>query len=155
MSLTGICAYVTMRIMAIEHPFLGPPGIRLLLATRGIVGFGGIGALYYSLAFLPLGDATAITFLGPCCAAILARVFLGETFTLVEAGAAAVSLLGVILVAKPPALFGSLAAADVPIRNGVPVTESERLAAITVALIGVWFAGGAYTTIRAIGRRVR
>lgn len=154
MSLTGICAYVTMRIIGIEHPFLGPPGVRLLLAARGIVGFGGIGSLYFSLAYLPLGDATAITFLGPCCAAILARVFLGETFTLVEAGAAAVSLIGVVLVAKPPALFGALAAADAPIRNGLPVTERERFMAVVVALIGTWFAGGAYTTIRAIGRRV-
>ena len=84
MSMTGICTYAAMRVMGIEHPFLGPPGVRLLLAMRGVVGFGGIGSLYYSLAYLPLGDATSITFLGPCAAAILSRIFLGETFTLAQ-----------------------------------------------------------------------
>ena len=143
MSVTAVFTYATMRIMGIQHPFWGPPGIRLLLAARGVVGFGGIGSLYYSLAYLPLGDATSITFLGPCAAAILSRIFLGETFTLVEAGAAGVSLLGVVLVAKPPALFGPGSADDAPMRNGVPVTEAERVTAVVVALIGVWFAGGA------------
>ena len=155
MSMTGICTYAAMRVMGIEHPFLGPPGVRLLLAMRGVVGFGGIGSLYYSLAYLPLGDATSITFLGPCAAAILSRIFLGETFTLIEAGAAGLSLLGVILVAKPPALFGPGASADAPMRNGVPVTEAERVTAVMIALVGVCFAGGAYTCIRAIGKRVR
>jgi hypothetical protein len=36
---------VDMKWAKIEYPFLGPPGVRLLLCTRGVVGFGGTHAL--------------------------------------------------------------------------------------------------------------
>lgn len=57
--------FTDMHYANIEHPFLGPPGVRLLLCARGFVGFGGLFGVYYSLRYLSLSDATVLTFLAP------------------------------------------------------------------------------------------
>lgn len=54
-----------MRWTDIEHPLLGPPGVRLLLVARGFVGFFGLFPGYYALRYLSLSDATVLSFLAP------------------------------------------------------------------------------------------
>jgi drug/metabolite transporter (DMT)-like permease len=76
----------------------------------------------------------------------MAAFFLSEPYTLKEAGAAAVSLFGTVLVAQPEFLFGALAEKD------DKITAEERAMAVGVALFGVLAASGAYTTIRKIGK---
>lgn len=54
-----------MRYTHVEHPFLGPPGVRLWLVARGVIGLGGLAPGYYALHYISLSDATALAFLAP------------------------------------------------------------------------------------------
>ncbi|KDR72929.1 hypothetical protein GALMADRAFT_252278 [Galerina marginata CBS 339.88] len=163
MLITYICCMAYMLSMGIPDPFLGPKGVRLLLVTRGGVGFFGLFGVYYSLQYLSLSDATVLTFLAPMCTAMAGSVLLGENFTRREAFAGIVSLVGVVLIARPAAIFGSpthVPSADginelvpAPMSGAEKGTPRDRLIAVGVALVGVLGATGAYTSIRAIGKR--
>lgn len=149
---------------------------------------------YQSLQHLSLSDATTLGFLSPTCTALLGYLILKEPFTRKEATAGCkfhppsslnlhsklisphttsittvISLLGVILIARPTALFGSSSAPT----SGLPVapdwgdgtgsrtswhdkvydtktgavirasTQGERLGAVGWALMGVAGSAGA------------
>ena len=49
MGITWICCVIYLVATRDPHPFLGPPEVRHLLAARGVVGFGGLYGLYFSL----------------------------------------------------------------------------------------------------------
>ena len=126
-----------------------------------------------SLAYLPLSDATVITFLAPTVACWACSVLIHEPFTRSEQVAAVISFLGVILIARPTSLLpGKSHAKALPssseLDGGIGpgnttdptdlqgldnVTPAQRLGAVGVALIGVLGAACAYTTIRWIGKR--
>lgn len=128
-----------------------------------------------SLQYLPLADATVITFLAPSLACWACSFLINEPFTRMEQIAAYVSLFGVVLIARPVSLFAALSHAEtVPpasgdgdvaspnIAVGEPgrlasdydsVTPTQRATAVSVAMLGVLGAAGAYTTIRWIGKR--
>ncbi|KAI4168138.1 MAG: hypothetical protein LQ343_006629 [Gyalolechia ehrenbergii] len=124
-----------------------------------------------SLQYLPLADATVITFLAPIVACWACSILLHEPFTRAEQVAGFVSLLGVVLIARPTS-FSSSKAGDASVGNGAndvlpatnitdsaqleggdDVASTQRLIAVGVALIGVLGAASAYTTIRWIGQR--
>ncbi|KAG5913463.1 hypothetical protein E4U42_001144, partial [Claviceps africana] len=157
---------------------LGTREVRWLLLLRGSVGFFGIFGMWWSMMYLPLADATVITFLSPGVAGFVCYFFLREPFTRAEQAATLVALLGVVLIAQPAALF-----ADAPLDEAhreyrqqgrhdwsqtsldtdrphslVPgadheTTPQERLLAVAVGLLGVLGAAAAFATVRAIGRR--
>ncbi|KAF8634724.1 hypothetical protein AX15_000740 [Amanita polypyramis BW_CC] len=143
----------------INDPVLGPLGVRILLCFRGLAGFFGIFGLYFSLQYLSLSDAIVLTFLTPLCTAISGSVLLKEKFTAREALAGVVSLVGVVLIAQPPFLFGAgihrgekeLRSIEIP--NEAEVSTAQRMVAIGGALVGVAGATCEYTLIRAIGKR--
>ncbi|KAL8942953.1 MAG: hypothetical protein Q9216_001368 [Gyalolechia sp. 2 TL-2023] len=121
--------------------------------------------------YLPLADATVITFLAPIVACWACSVFIHEPFTRAEQVAGLVSLFGVVLIARPTSFFphkagpsavGNGADDVLPAVNVTTSARSEgeddetsahRLIAVGVALIGVLGAASAYTTIRWIGQR--
>ncbi|KAF3204719.1 hypothetical protein TWF192_011295 [Orbilia oligospora] len=70
-----------------------------ILFTRQVFG------LYYSLTYLDVSDATVITFLAPSVAGFACYIILKEPFTKTEMIAGLVSLLGVVLIARPTVLF--------------------------------------------------
>ena len=128
--------------------FLGPKGVRLLLVVRGVVGFFGLFGIYYSLQYLDLSDATVLTFLAPILTGYFGRIFLKEPFLRTELYAGVLSLIGVVLIARPQSLFGT----NTSVTAG-EATGLQRLAAVGVSLLGVVGAASAYITIRAIGHR--
>ena len=143
MSITAVITYLAMNRIGVPHACLGPPGVRLLLLARGCLGFGFLGCdhtlrtpadwrsgLYHSLRVLSLPDATLLSFTGPVFAGISAYLLLGETLTVVEIAAGAVSMVGVILVAKP---FGLLDAGD-RADPRTPIDPMARLHATAIAL---------------------
>ncbi|KIM44307.1 hypothetical protein M413DRAFT_443317 [Hebeloma cylindrosporum] len=152
MIITYIGCIIYMFIAKIPDPFIGPKGVRILLLLRGIGGSVGLFGIYYSLQYLSLSDATVLTFFAPTCTAIAGAIFLGESFKLREAMAGFVSLAGVVLIARPAALFGGHGAVGIP-SDADKVATSDRMKAVVVSLIGVLGATLAYTSIRAIGRR--
>jgi drug/metabolite transporter (DMT)-like permease len=129
-----------------------------------------------SLLYLPLADATVITFLAPSLACWACSYFINEPFTRMEQMAAYVSLFGVVLIARPVSLFSALSHSDEPVPpatgdlDALPsnttatspdrlaadydsVTPTQRATAVGIAMLGVIGAAGAYTTIRWIGKR--
>ncbi|KAF8723820.1 hypothetical protein AX14_009146 [Amanita brunnescens Koide BX004] len=136
----------------ISNPFLGPPDVRLLLIFRGFSGFIGIFGIYYALQYLSLSDSIVLTFLSPLCTAIGGSFLLKEKFSKREALASIVSLLGVVLIARPPFIFDYiLHHNENDLRTAIE--SSVRMVAVCVSLIGVVGDAGAYISIRAIGKR--
>ncbi|EKM51176.1 uncharacterized protein PHACADRAFT_213054 [Phanerochaete carnosa HHB-10118-sp] len=165
MVITWLCCVSYMYITKVPDPFLGPKGVRLLLAFRGFFGFFGLFGVYYSLQYLSLSDATVLTFLAPMFATVTGALFLGESLYWRQAGAGLCSLFGVILIARPAVLFGRASPiSDISLSDGTGnvvedvspayhVMPAQRLGAIGIAMLGVLGTTGAYTTIRAIGMR--
>ncbi|EGN97441.1 hypothetical protein SERLA73DRAFT_184151 [Serpula lacrymans var. lacrymans S7.3] len=154
MVITFTCCVLYMVIMKIPDPFLGPKGVRLLLACRGFCGFFGLFGMYFSLQYLSLADATVLTFLGPLATAVAGYFILKENYSKKEALAGICSLMGVILIARPPFLFGNIQSINPDSEDAaVKATPAERFKAVGVALLGVTFGTGALISIRAIGKR--
>ncbi|KAF9441674.1 hypothetical protein P691DRAFT_683172 [Macrolepiota fuliginosa MF-IS2] len=161
MGITYICSITYMLSTGVPDSFTGPKGVRLLLVFRGFSGFFGLFGIYFSLQYLSLSDATVLTFLSPLCTAAAGALFLSEKFTRREAFAGLLSLAGVILIARPPFIFGTATTevSDVSLEEGAPDVSigeagpEQRLIAVGVALIGVLGATGAYISLRAIGKR--
>jgi drug/metabolite transporter (DMT)-like permease len=105
--------------------------------------------------YLPLAEATIFRFLVPIVTAWACSVFLGQIFTRKELLAGLVALVGVVFIAHPASIFGTVED-DIGVTSAGAiddVTPTQRLIAIVVSILGVVGASGAYTTIRVIGDR--
>lgn len=171
MSITTVMSCLYMWWMQVPDFPLGVKGIRTVLIIRGVSGFFGIYGMWFSMMYLPLAEATVITFLAPMLAGYICHILMKDPFTRKEQLASLIALAGVVLIARPTSLFD--AAAVTPINPethpeaqvntttttpphpgaGEDATPAQRLLAILVALLGVLGAAGAYTTIRYIGTR--
>lgn len=161
MSITALASYIYMFITSTPHPLGTRPVLHLLL-LRAVSGFTGVYGLYYSVQYLPLSEATVITFLAPIMTCYACSFFIpGETFSRRQQLAALVSLIGVVLIARPFRSRGSNGGSNSPgsDESGVPAESPDEadayhhVLATIVASIGVLGAAGAYTSIRMIGRR--
>ncbi|PQE32111.1 integral membrane DUF6 protein [Rutstroemia sp. NJR-2017a WRK4] len=117
-----------------------------------------------SLQYLPVADAVVITFLAPSVASYACYIFLHEPFPRSAQYASFISLLGVILIARPTSFFSPSSSSPSPSPPSNSTTTSspepydfptpstpQRLSAIFFALLGVLGSAGAYTSIRLIG----
>ncbi|KAJ4520150.1 hypothetical protein HRR83_002115 [Exophiala dermatitidis] len=167
-----LCSAYAIYTKSVPDFPLGPRGVRWLLVSRGIFGFFGVFGMYFSLLYLPLSEATVLTFLSPILTCYLCSfVVRGETFTRQQQLAGFVSLIGVIFIAQPASLFSSsttpppqppnpainqrsnsTTTADSHQQPQQPTPE-QHLAAIGIAMLGVVGSTGAMTSIRAIGTR--
>ncbi|KAG0704049.1 drug/metabolite transporter superfamily [Suillus ampliporus] len=149
---TFISSVIYMIIMRIPDPIAGPKGVRTLLVIRGITGFFGLCGVYWSLQYLSVADATVLIFLTPFTTAVAGSILLKESYSTSQAVAGVCSLLGVIFIARPPFIFGSTPV--IPdgrhLPEGNPV---QRLAGVGASMISVLGNTGAYTSMRAIGKR--
>ncbi|KAE8590745.1 hypothetical protein XENTR_v10018184 [Xenopus tropicalis] len=88
--------------------FLGPKDQRIFLFLRGFLGSSAMILLYYAVQSMPLADATVITFSSPAFTCIFACIFLKERCTIWDIVFMLFTITGVVLIARPPFLFGSL-----------------------------------------------
>lgn len=107
-AITAIGCVSTLTYINEPHPFLGPPELRRLLLARGLFGFGALVSTYESFQGLSVSDTTAIQFLTPSVLVILGYFFLREKPTAREITAGALCLCGVMLVSRPPFIFGDI-----------------------------------------------
>ena len=105
-----------------------------LLVLRGILGSCGLFCFFHAVTLLPLAEVTTIHHLNPILTALIAAIALRERVSWGLAVAIAVSLTGVVLVARPSALFH-----DAQTLDGF---------AVLVALGGALFSAAAYVTVR-------
>ncbi|XP_042315503.1 solute carrier family 35 member G1 isoform X4 [Sceloporus undulatus] len=87
--------------------FLGPKDKRMFLFFRGLLGSGAMILLYYAFQVMPLADATVITFSSPVFTSLFAWIFLKEKYSLWDLLFTIFTITGVVLIARPPFLFGS------------------------------------------------
>ncbi|KAL8354347.1 hypothetical protein RB601_003963 [Gaeumannomyces tritici] len=143
----------------------GRRDVRGLLLLRGACGFFGIWGMWQSMMYLPLAEATVITFLVPSVTGYVCHLLIREPYTRPEQVASLVALAGVVVIARPASLLGSGGGGgeeEAPVGGspewaaggmGDGVTPAQRLGAIGIALVGVLGTAGAYTAIRKIGTR--
>lgn len=93
-------------ILIIATPILRPkftrPHLRLHFG-RALSGSFGVTCMFAAAALIPLADATAITFLNPIIAMVLAIPLLGETVGPRRWAAAGISVFGAVLLIRPGA----------------------------------------------------
>ena len=186
MTLTSIFCCSWMYWNQVPDFPLGAKGVRLLLTVRGFTGFFGIFGMYCksscplspqhgsdfpdSLQYLPVADAVVLTFLSPSLASYGCYILLKEPFPRSAQYASLISLVGVILIARPTSFFSSTlppavihgdsmsstntTAATGGYESSFPTpTSAQRLSAVAVAMLGVLGGAGALTCIRWIGSR--
>jgi drug/metabolite transporter (DMT)-like permease len=110
---------------------------RHLLVLRGVLGFAALSCFYYALVQLPLADATVLQYTNPAFAAVIAIFALGERMRQREVFSVALSLLGVLLVARPAFIFGAGPALDPH--------------AVAIGLLGALLSAAAYVVVRMLG----
>ena len=140
MQVVFVRAVFTLALSVLLVRRAGVPALgrrRGLLALRGLFGCVGLSCFYYSIVHLPLAEATVVQYTNPVFTALIAAWLLGERFHWAEAACAAASLVGVVLVAQPAALFGAA--------HAIPGH------AAAVALAGAVFSAAAYVLVRRIG----
>ena len=98
---------------------------------RVTCGWGGVTLMFAAAAFIPLSDATAISFLNPVIGMLLAIPLLKERVGPVRLGAAAIALVGAIILLRPtPDAFqpAALLALGAAFALGLEIIIIKRLA---------------------------
>lgn len=72
-----------------------------LHAARTLCGWAGVTLMFAAVAFIPMADATAISFLNPVFAMMLAIPMLGEKVGRVRWSAAIMALIGALILLRP------------------------------------------------------
>ncbi|MGR3322101.1 MAG: DMT family transporter [Pseudooceanicola sp.] len=116
-----------------------------LHGLRTLFGWSGVTLMFAAAAFLPLSDATAISFLNPVFAMMLAIPFLGERVGPIRWIAAAIALTGAAVLLRPtPAAFRpeALLAFGAALCLGAEAVVIKRLSGREPALQILLFSNG-------------
>ncbi|CAD6996292.1 unnamed protein product [Ceratitis capitata] len=124
-----------------------PEGKRVILLLRCFLGTTGLMLSFYAFRHMPLADASVIIFSTPVFVAIFARVFLKEQCSLFNIVTIVLTLVGVVLITRPPLVFGDAA----------PSMETERFSGETydiwgpvAAISSTLFGANVYILLRAL-----
>ncbi len=117
---------------AILRPRIMQPNLPLH-ALRVLLGWSGVTCLFFAIARMPMADATAISFLNPVIAMLLAIPLLGERPGVWRWGAAVAALIGGLLLIRP----------------GLGAVQPAAL----IALAAAFFMGGEVIAIKRLTRR--
>ena len=93
-----------------------------------------------------MGDVYTVHSAGPIFVTVMGYCFLGETFGVFEIGNIAMVLFGIVLVVRPPFLFGTITTTT---EEGSSFSEGDFLAYGLVVLAAV-FQSGAIVCTRAL-----
>jgi drug/metabolite transporter (DMT)-like permease len=118
------------------QPFWGIQ--KRLLVMRGVFGSLALMCFIFSLVHLPLGEATLIQYTNPIFAILIAAFWYHERIGRGEVLALVAALIGVLLIARPAAIFGG-------------ARDAIHLGHAAIALGGAACSGAAYATIRRLG----
>ncbi|CAL8281726.1 unnamed protein product [Merluccius merluccius] len=127
--------------------FLGPRDKRILLVLRGFLGSNAMILLFYAVQQMPLADATVIMFSNPLFTALLARIFLKEKCSLWDCFFTVFGLTGVILIARPPFLFGQRL-------DGIEGNYTNHIKGTIAAFAGAIGAAFTIVVLRKMGKGV-
>ncbi|XP_001600949.1 solute carrier family 35 member G1 [Nasonia vitripennis] len=128
-----------------DDPF--PKGRRLMLLLRSFVGTTGLMLSFYAFRHMPLADASVIVFSVPVFVAIFARIFLKEPCGLFNVITVCLTLIGVVLITRPPLIFGHTV---VSLTDNHVETENADLWSAVAAFSATLFGANAYVLLRAL-----
>lgn len=89
-----------LSVAVLLRPKISNPNLRLHI-SRTICGATGVTLMFAAVAFIPLSDATAISFLNPVFGMLLAIPFLGEKVGPWRWAAAAIAFIGALILLRP------------------------------------------------------
>lgn len=121
-------ALISMLFTARRKP-LERPAYKLH-ALRSLLGWGGVTLMFTAVAFIPMANATALSFLNPVFAMLFAIAFLGERVGPIRWSAATIALVGALILLRPaPASFeaGALFALAAALFMGGEIIVIKRL----------------------------
>ncbi|WGH80440.1 DMT family transporter [Jannaschia sp. GRR-S6-38] len=122
-------AIAVFATVAALRPTIGTAQWRWHLG-RVICGWGGVTLMFAAVATIPLAEATAISFLNPIVAMVLAVILMGESAGPVRWSAAAIAVAGAILLLRPGmgvVAPGALLALGAALALGAEVLFIKRL----------------------------
>ncbi|XP_026171297.1 solute carrier family 35 member G1 [Mastacembelus armatus] len=127
--------------------FLGPRDKRLYLVLRGFIGSNAMILLYYAVQQMPLADAIVIMFSNPVFTSLLAWIFLKEKCTIWDCVFTMFTLTGVILIARPPFIFGGHL-------HGIEGDYTNHIKGTIAAFAGAIAAACTFVVLRKLGKSV-
>ncbi|XP_076615282.1 solute carrier family 35 member G1 isoform X2 [Chaetodon auriga] len=127
--------------------FLGPRDKRIYLVLRGFIGSNAMILLFYAVQQMPLADATVIMFSNPVFTSLLAWIFLKERCTIWDCVFTVFTLTGVILIARPPFIFGKRL-------HGIEGDYTNHIKGTIAAFAGAIGAACTFVVLRKIGKSV-
>lgn len=128
-----------------DHPF--PKGRRIMLLLRSFVGTTGLMLSFYAFRYMPLADASVIVFSVPVFVAIFARIFLKEPCGLFNVITVCLTLIGVVLITRPPLIFGHTV---VSLTDTYEESEHADLWGAVAAFSATLFGANVYVLLRAL-----
>ncbi|NXY66013.1 S35G1 protein, partial [Callaeas wilsoni] len=140
-------AFILPGLIYYKTGFLGPKGKRIFLFFRGFFGSTAMVLLYYAYQVMPLADATVITFTSPVFTSLLAWIFLKEKYSLWDLLFTLFAVTGVILIARPPFLFGSRV-------TGIEGNYTDHLKGTIAAITSTLSAASTIVILRKMGKSV-
>lgn len=111
--------------------------LHLLLFFRGIVGFGGVSCLFYSIHHLPLPMAMMLGWCSPLFVMLFSRLFLGERLAQIALVAVGLAFVGLFLLLNPQLFERASSVQTIP------------LTAVLIGISGAAMSGAAYVAVRA------
>lgn len=127
--------------------FLGPRDKRIYLMLRGFLGSNAMIMLFYAVQQMPLADATVIAFSNPVFTSLLAWIFLKEKCTIWDCVFTVFTITGVILIARPPFLFGEAL-------GGFETDYTKHMKGAIAALTAAVGAACTFVILRKLGKSV-
>lgn len=121
-----------------------PKGRRIMLLLRSLTGTAALMLSFYAFRHMPLADASVIVFSVPVFTAIFARMFLREPCGFFNIISVLLTLVGVVLITRPPAIFGATVSA-----LGEDNETSDIWGAVA-AFSATLFGANAYVLLRAL-----
>lgn len=123
---------------------LFPKGKRVVLLLRSFTGTAALMMSFYAFRHMALADASVIVFSMPVFTAIFARLFLKETCGLWNVVSVLLTLIGVVMITRPPLVFGET----------MPMIDDESnhsdLWGAVAAFSSTLFGANAYVLLRAL-----
>jgi drug/metabolite transporter (DMT)-like permease len=120
------------------------PNFMGLQVARGVAVVTGVGLFYWAITFIPLADATAVSFVTPLLVTAFSPVFLGEHVGVRRWAAVVFGFAGVIIVLRPD-LGGARVGYVIALGTGVCLSIfymfNRKLAAAAPPIVGVFFSG--------------
>lgn len=127
-------------VIYVQESPISTPRKNFLLLLRAICGAMSLMMQFYAIRHMPLADASVVIFSAPVFVTIFARIFLKEACGLFNVVVIILTLLGVVLITKPPFLFG-----DTVYAHGY---TTDLLQGALVAFIGTIFHANVYVLLR-------